>query len=67
MADKPLQPTEEMIEAGIDELWDILPCTMDQLQYETADKEEFNALLSNVVCFVWQAMYGKAPKEDEAA
>lgn len=45
---KPIQPTEEMIKAGIEQLLTELPGLED-----CVDEEE----LSDVVCFVWQAMW----------
>ena len=51
-----MQPTEAMIKAGIEQLWESLPGTMDNLCYETGDEDEFNNLISDTVVFVWQAM-----------
>ncbi|POP46892.1 hypothetical protein CHU32_08260 [Superficieibacter electus] len=51
-----LQPTNEMIEAGIDTLWDQLPGVMDSLCQDIEDDDERNALLSDTVVFIWQSM-----------
>ncbi|WP_421532011.1 hypothetical protein [Lelliottia amnigena] len=51
-----LQPTEAMIEAGIKSLWEQLPGAMDSLYQEIDDDDERNALLSDTVTFIWQAM-----------
>lgn len=51
-----LQPTEAMIEAGISSLWEQLPGAMDSLCQEIDDDDERNALLSDTVTFIWQAM-----------
>ncbi|MGL5966203.1 MAG: hypothetical protein ACRCZ6_03375 [Kluyvera sp.] len=51
-----LQPTEEMIEAGISTLWEQLPGMMDSLYQEIEDDDERNALLSDTITFIWQAM-----------
>lgn len=45
---KPIQPTEEMIKAGIEQLLTELTGLEDYV-----DEEQ----LSDVVCFVWQAMW----------
>lgn len=45
---KPIQPTEEMIKAGIEQRLTELPGLEDDV-----DEEQ----LSDVVCFVWQAMW----------
>lgn len=45
---KPIQPTEEMIQAGIEQLLTELPGLEDDV-----DEEQ----LSDVVCFIWQAMW----------
>ena len=46
MSNKPIQPTEEMIEAGIREVIENL-----DIDYLTDDE------LSDAVVFIWQAMY----------
>ena len=51
-----LQPTEEMIKAGIDALWEQLPGTMDELSQEMEDDKEFSDLMCDTVVFIWQAM-----------
>ncbi|MNN84049.1 hypothetical protein D3C81_2011660 [compost metagenome] len=51
-----LQPTEEMIEAGISTLWEQLPGMMDSLYQEIEDDDERKALLSDTITFIWQAM-----------
>lgn len=51
-----LQPTEVMIKAGIDALWEQLPGTMDGLSQEMEDDQEFSDLLCDTVVFIWQAM-----------
>lgn len=51
-----LQPTEEMIEAGISTLCEQLPGMMDSLYQEIEDDDERNALLSDTITFIWQAM-----------
>lgn len=51
-----MQPTESMIQAGIDQMWEALPGTMDSLAYETGDEDEFNELISDTIVFIWQAM-----------
>lgn len=58
MEDK-LQPTEEMIQAGISTLWEMLPGSMDQLYQDIEDGDERNALLSDTVVFMWQAMHAE--------
>ena len=50
-----MQPTEAMIKAGIEQLWESLPGTMDGLCCDM-DEEDFNELISDTVVFVWQAM-----------
>jgi len=52
-----LQPSEAMIQAGIDALWEQLPGSMDELTQEIEDDEERNDLLSDTVVFIWQAMH----------
>lgn len=42
-----MQPTEEMLKAGIDQLLDVIPGIEDEV-----DEEQ----LSDAVCFIWQAM-----------
>lgn len=54
---KNLQPTEEMIQAGIDALWEQLPGSMDELTQEIEDDDERNDLLSDTIVFIWQAMH----------
>ena len=54
-----LQPTEEMIKAGISTLWEMLPGSMDQICQDIEDEDERNALLSDVVVFIWQAMHAE--------
>lgn len=51
-----LQPTKEMIEAGISSLWDTLPGAMDELCQQIEDDEERESLLSDTVVFIWQSM-----------
>ncbi|MNE56408.1 hypothetical protein D3C80_1513130 [compost metagenome] len=51
-----LQPTEEMIEAGISTLWEQLPGMMDSLYQEIEDDDERKALLSDTITFIWQSM-----------
>jgi len=51
-----LQPTEEMIKAGIDALWEQLPGAMDGLSQEMEDDKEFSDLMCDTVVFIWQAM-----------
>lgn len=51
-----LQPTEIMIKAGIDALWEQLPGTMDGLSQEMEDDQEFSDLLCDTIVFIWQAM-----------
>lgn len=46
MSNKPIQPTEEMIEAGIKEL-------MENIDVESMTNDE----MSDAVVFIWQAMY----------
>lgn len=46
------QPTKEMLDAGVEDLLQQVPGLDDDL----GDEE-----LQDVVCFVWQAMLGKAP------
>lgn len=57
-----LQPTEEMIQAGIDALCDQLPGSMDELVQEIEDDQERNDLLSDTVVFIWQAMHQASNK-----
>lgn len=52
MSDKPIEPTQEMINAGIKELID--NCGIDYLSDDA---------LSDTVCFIWQAMYLAHSKE----
>lgn len=59
---KKLQPTKEMIQAGIDALWEQLPGSMDELTQEIEDDEERNDLLSDTVVFIWQAMHQASHK-----
>lgn len=54
-----LQPTEEMIQAGISTLWEMLPGSMDQLCQDIEDDDERIALLSDTVVFMWQAMHSE--------
>lgn len=42
-----MQPTEEMLKAGVDQLLDAIPGIEDEV-----DEEQ----LSDAVCFIWQAM-----------
>lgn len=42
-----MQPTEEMLKAGINQLLDVIPGIEDEV-----DEEQ----LSDAVCFIWQAM-----------
>lgn len=51
-----LQPTEEMIDAGIAVLWEQLPGSMDALNQDIEDDDERNALLSDTIVFIWQSM-----------
>ena len=51
-----LQPTEEMIDAGIAALWEQLPGSMDALNQDVEDDDERNALLSDTIVFIWQSM-----------
>lgn len=46
MSNKPIQPTEEMIDAGIQEL-------MENIDVESMTNDE----MSDAVVFIWQAMY----------
>lgn len=55
MSEFNLQPTEQMIEAGIDSLWETLPGAMDALATEL-EPEDFYAMLSDTVTFLWQAL-----------
>lgn len=50
---KPLEPTKEMLEAGIEELKEELSGLLIDVE-ELADHE-----LSDVVCFIWQAMWAQ--------
>ncbi|WKZ93581.1 hypothetical protein P0E69_06720 [Chimaeribacter arupi] len=50
-----MQPTEAMIQAGIDQMWEALPGTMDEMSYDMAE-DEFNELISDTIVFIWQAM-----------
>lgn len=50
MSYMPLMPTEEMIKAGVEELMDNI--------HGLDDEMDFNEL-SDVVVFVWQAMYAE--------
>ncbi|ELQ6021920.1 hypothetical protein R2217_000779 [Cronobacter turicensis] len=59
---KKLQPTKEMIRAGIDALWEQLPGSMDELTQEIEDDEERNQLLSDTVVFIWRAMHQASHK-----
>ena len=59
---KKLQPTAEMIQAGIDSLWDSLPGVMDDLVQQVEDDNERRDLLSDTVVFVWQAMHQASHK-----
>ncbi|HIC6634050.1 TPA: hypothetical protein ACW331_000825 [Salmonella enterica subsp. enterica] len=54
-----LQPTEEMIKAGISTLWEMLQGSMDQICQDIEDEDERNALLSDTVVFIWQAMHAE--------
>lgn len=51
-----LQPTEAMIEAGIETLWEQLPGVMDGLCQDVEDDGERKALLDDTLTFIWQAM-----------
>lgn len=51
-----LQPTEAMIDAGIETLWEMLPGSMDAIYQEIEDDEERKAFLSDTLTFIWQAM-----------
>lgn len=51
-----LQPTEAMIKAGIDALWDQLPGAMDGLSQDITDDQEFSDLMSDTITFIWQSM-----------
>lgn len=51
-----LQPTEAMIEAGIETLWEQLPGVMDGLCQDVEDDDERKALLDDTLTFIWQAM-----------
>lgn len=42
-----MQPTEEMLKAGVDQLLDTIPGIEDEV-----DEEQ----LSDAVCFIWRAM-----------
>lgn len=55
MSELNLQPTEEMIEAGVSSLWETLPGAMDALAQDL-EPEELDALLSDTVTFLWQAL-----------
>lgn len=57
-----LQPTEEMIQAGIDALGEQLPGSMDELVQQIEDEHELNDLLSDTVVFIWQAMHQASNK-----
>lgn len=46
MSNKPIQPTKEMIEAGIREL-------MENIDVESMTNDD----MSDAVVFIWQAMY----------
>lgn len=52
----PLQPTSEMLSAGIDELLANLPGLNGMFE---DDQDETQETLEDVVCFMWQAMIGK--------
>lgn len=54
-----LQPTEEMIKAGISTLWEMLPGSMDQICQDIEDEDERNVLLSDTVVFIWLAMHAE--------
>lgn len=47
MSWKPLEPSEEMIDAGINQAVEQCP------EIDHLDQDE----LSDLVCFIWQAMY----------
>ncbi|CAH3351493.1 hypothetical protein AI2602V1_3523 [Citrobacter freundii] len=51
-----LQPTEAMIKAGIDALWEQIPGAMDGLSQDISDDQEFSDLMSDTATFIWQAM-----------
>lgn len=51
-----LQPTEAMIKAGIDALWERLPGAMDGLSQDITDDHEFSDLMSDTITFIWQSM-----------
>lgn len=58
-----LQPTDMQIEAGIKELWEQIPGAMDQLvQDDPQGMDGAEALFSDIVTFVWQAMIGAREK-----
>lgn len=44
-----LQPTEEMIKAGVDQLLECVPGLEDDVDEET---------LNDAIVFIWQAMHG---------
>lgn len=50
MNKSPLEPNKEMLDAGVEELLQNLPCLEDEVDDD---------LLQDTVCFIWQAMYGK--------
>lgn len=51
-----MQPTQEMIDAGIKSLWETIPGAMDELFHQCDDEESFNELMSDTVVFLWQSM-----------
>lgn len=53
-----LQPTEEMVEAGIKELWESIPGALDSL-FDQMEESGVEELLSDTVVFIWQAMKAK--------
>lgn len=57
-----LQPTEEMIQAGINSLWDSLPGAMDELVQQVDDDDERRDMLSDTIVFIWQAMHQASHK-----
>lgn len=56
------QPTDAMIEAGIEELCNMAPGMVDQLYENGSDEEGVTDFLSDTVVFVWQAMLSASNK-----
>lgn len=60
MFNKPLEPTEEMVAAGIEQLkQEMSNIVEDMLDYYDGDESQVDEKLSDIVVFTWQAMWAQ--------